>query len=77
MLALVSLKPCFFSFKSLFELNDKQFLLLATAIEAVCTELGDTLFADDERTRWYKAARKLAANDNVKLYGSFFQKQAA
>src|SRR5712664_114523 len=35
--------------KSLFELNDKQFLLLATAIEAVCTELGDALFADDER----------------------------
>jgi hypothetical protein len=63
--------------KSLFELNDKQFLVLASAIEAVCTELGDTLFADDERTRWYKAARKLAANDNVKLYGSFFQKQAA
>jgi hypothetical protein len=52
--------------KPLFELNDKQFLLLATAIEAVCTELGDALFADDERTRWYKAARKLAANDNVK-----------
>ena len=77
MLALVSLKPCFFSFKSSFELNDKQFLLLAPAIEAVCTELGDTPFADDEHTRWYKAARKLAANDNVKLYGSFFQKQAA
>jgi hypothetical protein len=63
--------------KSLFELNDKQFLVLATTIEAVCTELGDTLFADDERTRWYKAARKLAANDNVKLYGSLFQKQVA
>jgi hypothetical protein len=49
------------------------FLELATAIEAVCTELGDALFADDERTRWYKAARKLAANDNVRLYGSLFQ----
>jgi hypothetical protein len=33
--------------------------------------------SDDECTRWYKAARKLAANDKVKLYGSFFQKQAA
>jgi len=62
--------------KSLFELNDKQFLELAKAIEAVCTELGDELFADDERTRWYKAARKLAANDNVKLYGTLFQKAA-
>jgi hypothetical protein len=63
--------------KSLFELNDKQFLVLASAIEAVCTELGDALFADDERTRCYKAARKLAANDNVKLYGSLFQRQVA
>lgn len=63
--------------KSLFELNDKQFLELAAAIEAVCSELGDELFADDERTRCYKAARKLAANDNVKLYGSYFQKAAA
>jgi len=34
--------------KSRFELIDKQFLLLAAAIEAVCTELGDTLFSDDE-----------------------------
>jgi hypothetical protein len=47
------------------------------AIEAICTELGDELFADDERTRCYKAARKLAANDNVKLYGSLFQKRSA
>jgi hypothetical protein len=35
--------------------------------------LGDTLFADDERTRWYKAARKLAANDNVKPYVRVWQ----
>jgi hypothetical protein len=45
------------------------------AANAMCTELGD-LFGDDERTRWYKAARKLAANDNIKLYGSLFQKAA-
>jgi hypothetical protein len=62
--------------QSLFELNDKQFLELAKAIEAVCSELGEALFADDERTRWYNAARKLAANDNVKLYGTLFQKAA-
>jgi hypothetical protein len=63
--------------KSLFKLNDNQFLSLVAAIEAICTELGDELFADDERTRAYKAARKLAANDNVWLYGSQFKKQAA
>ena len=62
--------------KSLFELNDKQFLELAAAIEAVCSELGEELFADDQRTRAYKAARKLAANDNVRLYGNNFQKAA-
>ena len=63
--------------KSLFELNDKQFLLLVNAIEAICTEIGDDLFANDERARAYKAALKLAANDNVKLHGSQLQKRAA
>jgi hypothetical protein len=63
--------------KSLFELNDKHFLTLVTAIEAICTEIGDALFADDERTRAYKVALKLAANDNVRLYGSQIQKRAA
>ena len=63
--------------KSLFELNDKQFLSLVAAIEAVCSEIGDELFADDERTRAYKAARKLAANDNVQLHGSQLSKKAA
>jgi hypothetical protein len=62
--------------KSLFELNDKQFLSLATAIEAICAEIGDELFADDGRTRAYKAAHKLAANDNVRLHGSEIRRAA-
>lgn len=31
--------------------------------------LCEQLVADDERARAYKAALKLAANDNVRLYG--------
>jgi hypothetical protein len=63
--------------KPLFELNDKQFLVLVSAIEAVCNQLGDELFVNDHRARAYKAALKLAANDNVKLDGSFLSRRAA
>jgi hypothetical protein len=63
--------------KPVFELHDKQFLVLVSAIEAACTELGDELIVDDHRARAYKAALKLAANDNVKLDGSFLSRRAA
>jgi hypothetical protein len=63
--------------KPLFELNDSQFLGLVSAIEAVCTVLGEQLVADDERARAYKAALKLAANDNVRLYDTFLDHRAA
>ena len=54
--------------KPLYALNDNQFLALVPILEAVCKEIGDQLIADDERVRAYKAAMKLAANDNVRLY---------
>lgn len=49
------------------ELNDRQFLYVMSAIENICSELGDLLFADVNRSNAYKAAYKLADNDNVKL----------
>jgi hypothetical protein len=55
--------------KPLMQLNDNQFLALVSAIEAVCTVIGEQLIADDDRARAYKAVLKLAANDNVRLYG--------
>ncbi|MCA1414484.1 hypothetical protein I6F30_25515 [Bradyrhizobium sp. NBAIM20] len=62
--------------KPLFALNDQQFVSLASAIEAICTEIGETLFEDDDRARAYMAARKLAANDNVRLHGSEIKRAA-
>ncbi len=58
--------------KPAFALNDNQFLGLVTIIEAICTSVGESLFENDERAQAYKAARKLAANDNVKLHGAEF-----
>jgi len=57
--------------KPLFELHDKQFVDLVSAIEAVFSQVGNQVFSvgDEERARAYKAALKLAANDNVKLWG--------
>jgi hypothetical protein len=60
--------------KPLFKLHDYQFIDLVSVIEAVFTEIGDKMFdGDDERKRAYKAALKLAANDNVKLSGVFLK----
>jgi hypothetical protein len=57
--------------KPLFELHDKQFVDLVSAIEMVFTHVGNQVFSvgDEQRVRAYKAALKLAANDNVKLWG--------
>lgn len=47
--------------------NDK-FLQLTTALEAVITNLGNQLFADDaERQEAYRRAYTLASNENVRL----------
>jgi hypothetical protein len=61
--------------KPLFKLHDDQFIDLVSAIEVVFTQVGDKMFADgnEERVRAYKAALKLAANDNVKLSGIFLK----
>ena len=60
--------------KPLYKLHDNQFIELVSVIEAVFTQIGDAMFAgDDERKRAYKAALKLAANDNVKLSGAFLK----
>lgn len=61
--------------KPLFKLNDEQFVYVVSVLEARCTELGSTIVDNDRRKRAYVAARKLAANDNVKLEG--FDLQAA
>lgn len=63
--------------KPVYRLNDSQFLQLASAIEAICTFLGDQIVADENRKRAYQAAAKLAANDNVKLSSGYISKIAA
>jgi hypothetical protein len=59
--------------RPLFELHDMQFVDLVSAIEAHFTEIGRQMFdsKDKEKVRAYKAALKLAANDNVQLRGAF------
>lgn len=61
--------------KPLYRLNDDSFIGLVAALEHICSNIGDELFADDVRQRAYKAAMKLAAHDNVRLYADF--KEAA
>lgn len=58
--------------KPLLELNDQQFVELVPVLEFVFTQFGDQMFSigSEERKRAYKAALKLAANDNVRLYGT-------
>jgi hypothetical protein len=51
-----------------YRLNEEQFVSLVSAIEAICTLLGEQLFADEKRAYAYKAARKIADNDNVRLH---------
>ena len=67
-------------FKNLFEKyirprlqRDIQFVELVSAIETVFTQAGDQLFSErSERVEQaYKAAMELAANDNVRLRGTF------
>jgi len=53
--------------KTTFDLSDKQFLSLMSAIEAIYSSFGDSVFADERRVAAYKAAYQLAANDNVLL----------
>jgi hypothetical protein len=49
-------------------LNQGAFLRLASAIEAVCQRLGDELIADDRRSNAYRAARKIAEEDDAQLF---------
>jgi hypothetical protein len=53
--------------KSELELSDKQFLPLVSAIEKVYSMLGNSMFPDEKRAAAYKAAYRLAKNDNVYL----------
>jgi len=57
--------------KPLFELHDMQFVDLVFAIESVFSKVGDRVIEkhDERRRLAYKAALKLAANDNVRLSG--------
>lgn len=59
--------------KSLFKLNDEQFVHMVSVIEAICTEIGEDLFNDERVKRAYQAATKLAANDNVRLRGDLLK----
>lgn len=65
--------------KPIFELHDMQFVDLVSAIEAVFTSLGNKIVDSktvEHRRLAYKAALKLAANDNVRLSGDYLSKAA-
>jgi hypothetical protein len=55
--------------KPLFELHDMQFIELVSAIEMVFTNNSK----DERRAAAYKAALKLANDDNVRLSGAFLK----
>jgi len=65
--------------KPLLELNDMQFVDLVPVIEYAFTQVGNHVFSvgDEQRKLAYKAALKLAANDNVRLYGADLKARAA
>lgn len=56
--------------KAHLQLNQSDFIDLVQAIEAICQQLGDELTADDRRLNAYRAARKIADNDNAELWAS-------
>jgi hypothetical protein len=60
------------------ELQNCEFIDLVSMIETAFTDLGNQVFSieEDERERAYMAARKLAANDNVKLAAAVLKKAA-
>ena len=49
---------------------------MVAAIEAVCKEIGDEVFADPRRRAAYVAARKIAAQNDVELIDPALQKAA-
>ena len=59
--------------RPLFELNDRQFIDLVSLIEIVFIEVGNYIFAagDEQKKNAYKAAIKLARQDNIKLAGAY------
>jgi hypothetical protein len=59
-----------------YQLNEGAFLKMVAAIEAVCQKLGDEVFADERRAAAYRAARKIAAQNDVELIAPEFQKAA-
>ena len=57
--------------KPIFKLNDEQFVGMVSALEARCTDIGNRILDNDRKKRAYKAAMKIASNDNVRLDGAF------
>ena len=63
--------------KDKLELREQHFVRLVQVIEAHSTELGEKLIQDDYTLRAYRAAQRLAANDNVELDGGDLNQPAA
>ncbi|MEQ8867940.1 MAG: hypothetical protein RLN94_22220 [Roseovarius sp.] len=61
----------------MYRLNNRQFVGLVPALEAICQVLGGQLEDDDDRKQSYRAAMDLAANDNVSLSGAHLAALAA
>ena len=62
--------------KPALDLKGLEFLELVDVLESLFTVLGDAIVGTDRVQRSYRAAMKLAANDNVRLDGEFLKEAA-
>jgi hypothetical protein len=62
--------------KSAYDLSDRQFVSLVSALEAIYTELGEQITGHPRVRAAYQAAYELAANDNVQLNDIGFARAA-
>lgn len=51
-----------------YRLNNDHFIEMIQVLTAVCTKLGNELISNNRRKNAYRAVKKLAAKDNVKIY---------
>jgi hypothetical protein len=54
--------------RSAYHLNNDHFIEMIEVLTAVCTALGNKLTSDKRRKDAYRAVKKLATKDNIKIY---------
>jgi hypothetical protein len=54
--------------RSAYHLNNDHFIEMIEVLTAVCTALGNKLTSDKRRNDAYRAVKKLATKENIKIY---------